>query len=152
MATSHRCLRSSLDIILLPFVFIYSKIGRRWSCIIAAFGEAGFAERWANSIRCFLPHRDVFSIPVCTTNTQQHSHQKTLTPRGLALRNITSKLDYTRNQISRCPFRKIRFQKCEIRFYNSTLTFTAIVRLLPHFLHFSHVLNDETIESDFVLA
>ncbi len=32
------------------------------------------------------------------------------------------------------------------------LTFTAIVRLLPHLLHFNHILNYETIESDFVLA
>jgi hypothetical protein len=65
---------------------------------------------------------------------------------------VTSKLDYAHNQILRYSFRKIRFQKCEIRFYNSTLTFTALVRLLPHFLHFSHVLNDETVESDLVLA
>ena len=53
---------------------------------------------------------------------------------------VTSKLDYAHNQISRYPFRKIRFLKREIRFYNYTLTFTAIVRLLPHFLHFNHVL------------
>ncbi len=66
--------------------------------------------------------------------------------------SVTSKLDYAHNQILRYPFCKIRFLKREIRFYNSTLTFTAIVRLLPHFLHFNHVLNDETVESDFMLA
>jgi len=71
---------------------------------------------------------------------------------GILVPRVTSKLDYAHNQISRYPFRKIRFLKREIRFYNYTLTFTAIVRLLPHILHFNHVLNDETVESDFVLA
>ncbi len=75
-----------------------------------------------------------------------------MTPRPHRVSCVTSKLDYAYNQISRYLFRKIRFLKREIRYYNYTLTVTAIVRLLPHVLHFNHVLNDETVESDFVLA
>lgn len=55
--------------------------------------------------------------------------------RGIA--GVTSTL--IRNQISRYAFRKIRFHKHEISFYNFTLTFTVIVHLTSSFCTFLSV-------------
>jgi hypothetical protein len=66
--------------------------------------------------RCFY----IFSEPVADTDVP-------------AVPAVTLKLDYARIQILRYSFHKIRFHKCEIRFYDFTLTFTAIVHLMPSF-------------------